>query len=687
MLCFHALIIRARYNMSSPIGLPQFSHLDVAGFKTHLEALLKNHLEQIDTVLKENQHYTWDNLMYPLDDLADSLERFWSPMSHLHGVMDSKALRECYDACLPLLSAYEAAIGHNHQLYEAIKSIDKHSLNSAQQKIIEDSLLDFELSGVALSKEDKKRFEAIQARLAELSNQFGNNVLDATQAFTLHITDANRLAGLPEHAINTARELAVEKGLEGYVLTLEYPCFQAVITHAQDRALREEMYQAYVTRASDQGPNAGTFDNTDLINEQLALRHEKAQLLGFNNYAELSLATKMAESTNQVIEFMTDLIDKARKQAQKEFAQLEQFAEEQFDLAPVKPWDVAFLSEKRRQDLFTLSQEELRPYFPQPKVMQGLFTIVKKLYGMTIEEIPGVDVWHKDVQCFGIIDEHNQVRGYVYTDLYARPNKRGGAWMDSLQSRRRLEDGTVQLPIATLTCNFAKTSANKPATLSHDEVITLFHEFGHCLHHLLTQVDYLSASGINGVEWDAVELPSQFFENWCWEQSALSLLTSHVDTGEPLPVSLFERLLAAKNFQSAMAMLRQIEFSLFDFRIHQEFKANTSTLVADILADVRRKTNIIPIAPYNRFQHSFNHIFSGGYAAGYYSYSWAEVLSSDAFSRFEEDGIFNPKTGHDFLKFILEVGGSKKAAAAYKEFRGRAATVDALLRHNGILPV
>ncbi|CAM2840672.1 M3 family metallopeptidase [Legionella worsleiensis] len=670
--------------MSSPVGLPQFSHIDIAGFKSHLEALLKSHLEQIDSVLKENQHYTWDNLMYPLDDLADSLERFWSPMAHLHGVMDSKALRDCYDACLPLLSAYEAAIGHNHQLYEAIKSIDKHALNSAQQKIIEDSLLDFELSGVALSSEQKKRFEAIQARLAELSSQFGNNVLDATQAFTMHITDANRLAGLPEHAMNTARALAEEKGQDGYILTLEYPCFQAVITHAQDRSLREEIYKAYVTRASDQGPNAGSFDNTDLINEQLALRHEKAQLLGFNNYAELSLATKMAESTDQVIQFMTDLINKARNQAQHEFAQLEQFAAEQFALAPVKPWDVAFLSEKRRQNLFTLSQEELRPYFPQPTVMQGLFAIVKKLYGMTIEEIPGVDVWHKDVQCFGVIDEHNQVRGYVYTDLYARPNKRGGAWMDSLQSRRRLEDGTLQLPIATLTCNFAKTSSTKPATLSHDEVIILFHEFGHCLHHLLTQVDYLSASGINGVEWDAVELPSQFFENWCWEQSALSLLTAHVDTGEPLPAALFERLLAAKNFQSAMAMLRQMEFSMFDFRIHQEFKGNSNSLVADILADVRCKTSIIPVAPYNRFQHSFSHIFSGGYAAGYYSYSWAEVLSSDAFSRFEEEGIFNSKTGHDFLKCILEVGGSQNAASAYKQFRGRAATVDALLRHNGI---
>lgn len=671
--------------MSAPVGLPQFSRIDVAGFKSHLDALLKSHLEQIDTLLKENHHYTWDNLMYPLDDLSDSLERFWSPMSHLHGVMDSAALRDCFDACLPLLSAYDAAVGQNQKLYEAIKAVDRSSLDKAQLKIIDDSLQDFELSGVALSTEDKKRFEQIQARLAELSNQFGNHVLDATQAFTIHITDTNRLLGLPEHALNTAKELAVEKGLEGHVLTLEYPSFQAVMTYAEDRLLREEMYYAYVTRASEQGPNAGTFDNTDLINEILELRHEKAQLLGFDNYAELSLATKMAQSTNQVIEFMTDLVSRARNQAKGEFAQLEEFAKEQFNMVPVKPWDVAYLSEKRRQDLYTLSQEDLRSYFPQPKVMNGLFAIVKKLYGMTIEEIPGVDIWHKDVQCYGVIDEHNQVRGYVYTDLFARPNKRGGAWMDSLQSRRRLEDGTVQLPIATLTCNFAKPSANKQATLSHDEVVTLFHEFGHCLHHLLTQVDYLSASGINGVEWDAVELPSQFFENWCWEQSALCLLTSHVDTGEALPAQLYERMMAAKNFQSAMAMLRQLEFSLFDFRIHQEYQAKNSALVNEILADVRTKTNIIPIAPYNRFQHSFSHIFGGGYAAGYYSYSWAEVLSSDAFSRFEEDGIFNQQTGHDFLKCILEVGGSKKAAEAYKEFRGRDATVDALLRHNGIM--
>ncbi|RUR12871.1 M3 family metallopeptidase [Legionella sp. km772] len=669
--------------MSSTIGLPQFSHIDIAGFKTHLDALLKHNLEQIEHLLQENTHYTWDNLIYPLDDLADALERRWSPLSHLHSVMDSEALRECYNECLPLLSAYEAAVGHNKKLYEAIKSVDTSHLNAVQKKILQDSIRDFELSGVALSEEDKKRFEAIQTRLSDLSNQFEHNILDATQAFTIHLTDEARIKNLPEHALSAAKELAEEKGLPGYVFTLEYPSFHAVMTYCEDRALREEMYQAYVTRASDQGPNAGQFDNTALMNEMLALRQEKAQLLGFANYAELSLATKMAESTKQVMRFMNDLVDRARQQAKEEFHQLEQFAHQNYDLLPVKPWDSAYLSELRRKSLYSLSQEELRPYFPQPKVMQGLFAIIKRLYGVSMQELPGVDVWHKDVQCYAVVDQHNQVRGYVYTDLYSRPHKHGGAWMDSMQSRRKLEDGTIQLPIATLTCNFAKASGAKPALLSHDEVTTLFHEMGHCLHHLLTQVDYLGASGINGVEWDAVELPSQFFENWCWDKEALALLTAHVDSGEALPDVLFERLIAAKNFQSAMGMLRQLEFSLFDFRIHQEYKPHSS-FVTDTLSDVRSRTNIIPIAPYNRFQHSFSHIFGGGYAAGYYSYSWAEVLSSDAFSRFEEEGVFNTQTGHDFLKSILEVGGSKTAAEAYKEFRGRAATVDALLRHNGI---
>ncbi|CAM4378030.1 MAG: Oligopeptidase A [Legionella sp.] len=670
--------------MSAPVGLPQFSHIDTERFKTHLEGMLKNHLEQVELLIKNNHYYTWDNLMYPLEDMDDELACFWSPFSHLHSVMDSPVFRDCYDECLPLLSAYEAAMGQNHDLYMAIKSIDTHALNATQKKLIADSLLGFELSGVALESQDKKRFEEIQTRLDELSNQFEHNILDASQAFTIHITDPQRVEGIPEHALNTARELAAEKGLDGYLFTLEAPSYQAIVTHAEDRALREEIYQAYVTRASDQGPNAGTFDNTANMNEILVLRHEQAKLLGFNNYAELSLATKMADSTEQVMGFMNDLVKRAHHQAEGEFAALKDFAASKWDFAPLQPWDVSYLSEKRRQDLFTLSQEDLRPYFPQPKVMQGLFDLLKILYGMTVQEIKGVDVWHKDVQCYCVVDDHGQVRGYVYTDLFARPNKHSGAWMDSLQSRRKLEDGSVQLPIATLTCNFAKASANKPAMLSHDEVETLFHEFGHCLHHMLTQVDYLGASGINGVEWDAVELPSQFFENWCWEKSALDILTAHVDTQEPLPEVLYERLLAAKNFQSAMATLRQMEFSLFDFRIHQEYQANNASFVSDVLADVRSNACIVPVVPYSRFQHSFSHIFGGGYAAGYYSYIWAEVLSSDAFSRFEEEGVLNPKTGHDFLHAVLEVGGSKKAAEAFQDFRGRPATVDALLRHRGI---
>lgn len=670
--------------MSAPVGLPHFSHIDVANFKTHLHAMLQDNLQRIEQLLDENHYYTWDDLMYPLDDLEDALERFWSPFSHLHSVMDSPEVRDCYETCLPLLSAYHATIGHNKRLYAAIKSIDTSPLNAVQKKIITDSLRGFELSGVALSAEAQKRFETLQARLSELSNQFEQHILDATQAFTIHLMDDTRIKGIPLHALHTAKELAEEKGLSGYVFTLEYPSFQAIMTYAEDRDLREQMYEAFVTRASEQGPNAGQFDNTALMNEILALRQEKAALLGFNNYAELSVATKMAESPQQVMGFLNDLAERAREQARNEFKQLEQFAADTYHISQVKPWDSAYLSEKRRQELYSLSQEDLRPYFPQPKVMAGLFAIIEKLYAVSLQELSGVDVWHKDVQCYAVVDQHNQVRGYVYTDLYSRPHKHGGAWMDSLQSRRKLEDGSIQVPIATLTCNFAKPIGSQPALLSHDEVTTLFHEMGHCLHHLLTQVDYLSASGINGVEWDAVELPSQFFENWCWEQSALELMTAHSDSGEPLPEALYERLITAKNFQSAMAMMRQVEFSLFDFRLHQEYQHNT-TLVSDIIADVRRSTGIIPTAAYNRFQHSFSHIFGGGYAAGYYSYSWAEVLSSDAFSRFEEEGVFNTKTGHDFLKCILEVGGAKPAAEAYQEFRGRPATVDALLRHNGIV--
>lgn len=664
--------------------LTHFNAIDIEHFPQRLDALLSRNLKAIAQLLDNEDGYTWDNLMRPLEEMDDSLERFFSPMSHLHSVVNSPELRECYQACLPKLSAYEAAIGHNQALYTAICSLDRSSLDSAQQTILEDSIRDFELSGVALSADKKQRFEAIQTRLSALSNLYENNVLDATQAFTLHITDEARLKGLPEHAIHNAKQLAEEQKHSGWVLTLEIPCYLAVMTYGEDRSLREELYHAYVTRASDQGPNAGQFDNSAVMDEILALRHEKAKLLDFANYAELSLATKMAKSGDEVMGFLSDLCKKARLQGKTDFTNLQSFASEAFDLDDIKPWDIAYLSEKKKQALHAISQEELRPFFPLPKVMDGVFAILNKLYGLHMQEVSGVDVWHPDVRCYEIQDENQNTRGFLYMDLFARPNKRGGAWMDSCQSRRKLADGTVQLPVAMLTCNFAKAHGDKPATLSHDELLTLFHELGHCLHHVLTQVDYLSASGIHGVEWDAVELPSQFFENWCWEEESLQGLSAHVETGKPLPQDKFKQLLAAKNFHSAMGMLRQLEFSLFDFRIHQQYDPQKPDFIAAILADVRNQVSVVPVVPYNRFQHSFTHIFGGGYAAGYYSYKWAEVLSSDAFARFEEEGVFNEKTGRDFLHQILEVGGSKKAEEAFVNFRGRKASIDALLRHNGI---
>lgn len=665
-------------------SLPEFTHIDILGFSDRLNTLLAKNLQQIASILSKNETFDWNNLMRPLEDMDDELERLWSPLSHLHAVVNSPELRASYEACLSQLSAYESAVGHNEALYAAVKSLDKQALDQTQSKIVDDTLRDFMLSGVALSVEDKHRFEAISTRLSELSNQFENNVLDAVHAYQLHIIDEIRLNGLPEHALHNARELAEEKGLPGWMLTLEFPCYLAVVTYAEDRLLREELYKAFATRASDQGPSAGQFDNTALMNEMLALRHEKAQLLGFENYAELSIATKMADSTQAVVSFLSDLSQRAHAQAETEFKRLQDFALASVKYTELEPWDIAYVSEKKMQTRYAISQEELRPYFPHPKIMQGLFSIVNTLYGMTMEEVEGVDTWHQDVTCYRVLDSQHILRGYVYVDLFARPHKRGGAWMDSCQSRRKLANGDIQLPIATVTCNFAKAAGKKPATLSHDEVITLFHEFGHCLQHVLTRVDYLGASGISGVEWDAVELPSQFFENWCWDAHALQLLTAHVDTGEPLPSELFDKLLAAKNFQSAMGMMRQLEFSLFDFRIHQEYNGENLAFISNILADVRKQTTVVPIASYNRFQHSFSHIFGGGYAAGYYSYKWAEVLSSDAFARFEDEGVFNGETGRDFLRQILEVGGSRKAADSYVAFRGRMATVDALLKHNGI---
>lgn len=671
------------------ISLPRFSDINLDNYVNDLDILLQSNLKKIEKMLQSTEAFDWSNLMAPLEDMDDALERFWSPLSHQHAVVNSKALRSCYQACLPKLSVYESAIGQNKALYDAIHSLDKNKLNSTQQKIVEDALRDFELSGVALETAKKQRYEAIQTRLSELSNQFENNVLDAENAFSHHVeeNEGDLLKGLPEHAIQTAKETAESKDKKGWMLNLEIPCYLAVVTYAEDRGLREKFYEAYVTRASEEGPHAGQFDNTDIIKEILQLRTEKAKLLGFSNYAELSLATKMAESTDQVLDFLGDLAEKGLAQADADINRIELFAEEAFGLTEIKPWDIAFLSEKLRQKQYALSQEDLRPYFTEPKVMEGLFTIIQRLYGISFEKVTDFDSWHPDVRCYQLKDETGQARGHIYMDLFARAQKRGGAWMDSCQSRRHTSDGNTQLPIAFLTCNFAKPTQNKVATFSHDEVLTLFHECGHCLHHLLTQVDYISASGINGVEWDAVELPSQIFENWCWEQSVLQLLTQHITTEESLPLDLYEKLIAAKNFQSAMGMMRQLEFSLIDFRLHQEFSESKVNFVNDLIKEVKEETAVVPQVAYNRFQNSFTHVFAGGYAAGYYSYKWAEVLSADAYGRFEEEGILNEKTGRDFLHAILEVGGSKKAADAFLAFRGRPAEVEALLRHNGIIAV
>ncbi|MCR9191711.1 MAG: M3 family metallopeptidase [Gammaproteobacteria bacterium] len=662
--------------------LPLFESIQIDTFPARLEALLAQHLQKVAQLTQETTP-TWETLMRPLEEMQNELEKFWSPLSHLHAVANTPALRTCYEACLPKLSAYESALGQNQALYDAVKRINTASLNAAQQTILADQLRDFVLAGVALSDEHKKRFEEISSRLSHLANQFENHVLDAVHDFHHHVTDLQILAGLPPHAVAKAEALAKEKTLEGWAIGLDAPTVVAVLTYADDRKLRETIYEAYVTRASDQGPSAGRFDNTLVMQEILSLRLEAAQLLDFPNYAALSVATKMAKSPQEVMTFLQDLIPQAHQQAKSEFTELQIWARETLQMGTLEPWDVSYVSEKKKEALFAISQEALRAYFPLPKVLSGLFAIIEQLYGMRFEEVADIDRWHPDVICYCLVDETDAVRGYIYMDLFARAHKRGGAWMDSCQSRFVGADGSIQLPIATLTCNFAKSDG--VAHLSHDELETLFHEMGHCLHHVLTKVDYISGSGIHGVEWDAVELPSQFFENWCWEALPIEMLTAHMETGASLPADMFQQLMAAKNFQSAMALIRQLEFSLFDFRIHETFsEASDTQWIGDVLKDIRQKIAVTPTVSYGRFQHSFSHIFAGGYAAGYYSYIWAEVLSSDAFGRFEEDGIFDTKAGRDFLHQILEVGGSKKAADAFVAFRGRMPTVDALLRHRGI---
>lgn len=668
--------------------LPPFSKIKPEHIKPAIEQLLADSKQAIETAVAQNTP-TWQNLVLAIDEVDDKFSRAWSPISHMNSVVSSDELRDAYESCLPLLSEYSTWVGQHKGLFQAYKALSEsdeyQSFNTAQKKVIQNALRDFKLSGIDLDEEKQKQYGEIKSRLSELSSSFSNNVLDATSAWQKVITDESELAGLPDSAIAAAKQMAEMKELDGWLFTLDIPSYLPVMTYSENQSLREEVYTAFSTRASDQGPNAGEFDNSAMIDETLKLRHELAQLLGFDTYADSSLATKMAEDTSQVLGFLNELAEKSHPQAQQDVAELKDFVKAEFGIEELNPWDYSFYGEKLKQAKYSISDEELRPYFPEDKVLSGLFTTVNKLFGMKVTDASsGIDVWHKDVKYFDIHDANNNYRGSFFLDLYAREKKRGGAWMDDCVGRATLLDGSVQNPVAYLTCNFNQPIGDQPALFTHDEVVTLFHEFGHGIHHMLTQVDESAVSGINGVAWDAVELPSQFLENWCWEEQALAFISGHFETGEPLPKDMLDKMLAAKNFQSAMMMVRQLEFSLFDFRIHAEFDPNKDSQVQNILNDVRSKVSVITPPAFNRFQHSFGHIFAGGYAAGYYSYKWAEVLSADAFSKFEEEGIFNPETGKAFLNNILEKGGSEEPAVLFKNFRGRDPEIDALLRHCGI---
>ena len=678
--------------MSNPLltftDLPPFSQIKPEHVKPAVEQVIEACRNKIEQVLEGNTSPSWDNLVAPIEEVDDRLGRIWSPVSHMNSVVNSDELREAYESCLPVLSEYGTWVGQHKGLFEAYKAIKASEafsgLNRAQQKTITDALRDFELSGIGLPADEQHRYGEISKRQSELGSQFSNNVLDATMGWSKQITDVAELAGMPESALAAAQAAAESKEQEGYLLTLDIPSYLPVMTYCDNQELRKELYEAYVTRASDRGPNAGKWDNTEIITEQLKLRHEIARMLGFSTYSEKSLSTKMAETPDQVLGFLNDLAVKAKPQGEREVEELRQFAEKEFGVSELNLWDIAYYSEKQKQNLFEISDEELRPYFPESNVVSGLFEVLNRVFGMSVTEREGVDTWHESVRFFDIFDATGALRGSFYLDLYAREHKRGGAWMDDCRGRRITESGELQTPVAYLTCNFNKPVGDKPALFTHDEVVTLFHEFGHGIHHMLTQVEAGAVAGINGVPWDAVELPSQFLENWCWEEEALSFISGHFETGEALPKEMLEKMLAAKNFQSAMFILRQLELGLFDFTLHTEYDPEVGARVLETLADVKSKVSVLPSLDWNRFSHSFGHIFAGGYSAGYYSYLWAEVLSADAFSAFEEEGIFNTETGNRFLNNILEMGGSEEPMELFKRFRGREPQIDAMLRHAGI---
>ena len=675
--------------MSNPLlemdGLPQFSRIKPEHVEPAIDTLLQHNREQIAALLEGESEFSWKSLVEPIEQLEDRLSRTWSPVSHMNSVVNSEALREAYNACLPKLSEYGTEMGQNEKLFRAYKTVAEsdNTLDFAQQKVMKNALRDFHLSGVDLPQEKKERYKELSQQMSKLTSKFEENILDSTNAWSKLITDVNELAGLPESAIALAKQSAGQREMEGWLLTLEFPSYLPVMTYAERHELRHELYQAFSTRASDQGPQAGQWDNSEVMEQILALRYEMAQLSGFDSYAERSLVTRMARNPGEVIGFLQDLAERSYPQAERELDELRHYAKEQFGVNQLEAWDIGYYAEKLRQFRHNISQEELKPYLPETRVVTGMFKVVERLYGIQISEAEEIDSWHPDVRFFEIRDAGGELRGQFYLDLYARRFKRGGAWMDECAGRF-FSDEMDQIPVAYLTCNFSPPVGDKPALFTHDEVETLFHEFGHGLHHMLTHIDYPAVSGISGVAWDAVELPSQFMENWCWQHEALQLISGHYETGEPIPDELYARMIDAKNFQSAMQMARQLEFSLFDFRIHREYDPAQGGRVYEILEQVRQQVAVVQPPEWNRFPHGFSHIFAGGYAAGYYSYKWAEVLSADAFSLFEEQGIFNPEVGRSFLQNILEMGGSKDAMELFIDFRGREPKIDALLQHCGI---
>lgn len=661
----------------------EFNQIKITDIKEAVETVINTNKEALTSLLTI-EHKTWENFIDPIEQLENNLSNLWSPVRHLNSVLSTDDLRKVYEECITLLTEYSTDLSQNPDLYKAYEEIKNSAefkdFNEAKSKTINDALLQFKLSGIALNKEDQELYKEIQQQLSQFKISFENNILDSTQAFEKIVKDKKVLEGIPEYALSMFQQSAKQKKKIGYRLTLDMPHYIAIVTYANNQSLRKEFYTAYTTRASEFGNK--DWDNSQLMVDILHLRKEKAKLLGFKDYAELSIQTKMADSAQQAEEFLKDLADKAQDSAKQDYAELNEFAKE-LGMLEINAWDIAWLSEQLKQQKYSISDKEIKPYLPENKVIEGLFKITNQLFDVTITENQNnIEVWHKDVKFFDVLNENNETIAHFYLDLYARDKKRGGAWMDESKNRF-FNEKKKQLPIAYLTCNLTPPVDGLEALFTHDEVITLFHEFGHGIHHMFTQIDEPSVSGINGVEWDAVELPSQFMENWCWSEEGLAMIAAHHETGEKMPAELIKKMLKAKNFQSGLQLLRQVEFSLFDLDIYQK-NIKEARDIQKSLDNIRKDIAVVIPPKNNRFQHGFSHIFAGGYSAGYYSYKWAEVLSADVFAAFEEEGLFNKAVGQRYKHCILEKGGSRPAIESFECFRGRKPAIEALLRHNSI---